>query len=249
MRLEGRTTNDVFLRAICTGYDEIWFGKGGYQQFVADATFDIDLSEYGLEESASSSVSTHHVQVGLRLFMLAHYLLDGHKKRRKPSGQRKVSDGLMISSMGTPEGSPVRAASSIPASSRDPTSLSRAAARSALLHGRIDPADANEATVANPSTSADSAQVSPKAFSPPSLLANAANALPPSPTAAVRPPLRSGVLPPLPSPTPTPRPNKRVCFVDLAARASPKAVRPRRSEPTKVTGAERTGRKLGRKSY
>ncbi|KAG8712090.1 hypothetical protein FRC09_020239 [Ceratobasidium sp. 395] len=229
MRLEGRTTNNVFLKAICTGYDEIWFGKGGYQQFTADTTFDIDLSEYGLEESASPSTTI--------------------KKRRKPSGQRKVSDGLMISSMGTPEGSPVQAASSIPVSLRDPTSLSRAAARSALLHRCIKPADANEATVANPSTSADSAQVSPKAFSPPSLLANAANASPPSPTAPVQPLLRSGVLPLLLSPTPTPRPNKQVCFVDLAARASPKAVKPRRSEPTKVTGAERTGRKLGHKSY
>ncbi|KAG8726077.1 hypothetical protein FRC12_023731 [Ceratobasidium sp. 428] len=126
MRLEGPITNDTYLRAICSGYDEVWFGTGGYKKFVADAVFDIDMSEYRLDEPASPPKAA--------------------KKKRRPSGQRKVSDGLKdglkISSMGPPKGSPVRAASSIPVSQRD-TSLPRAAVRSALLHKRFEPADAS----------------------------------------------------------------------------------------------------------
>ncbi|KAG8682124.1 hypothetical protein FRC09_017003 [Ceratobasidium sp. 395] len=232
MCLEGPITNDTYLRAICSGYDEVWFGTGGYEKFVADTVFDIDMSEYGLDEPASppkaAKKSADRVDN-------ARYVSDGLK------------NGLKISSMGPPKGSPVRAASSIPVSLRD-TSLPRAAVQSALLHKRIEPADASKATTVNPSTPANSSQVSPKSFSPPSLSANATNTSPSSPAAPVRLPPRSGVLPPLLSPSSAPRPLKLECSVDLKS-PSPKAVKPHRLDSTKAAGAERTGKNRQRTSY
>ncbi|KAG8728301.1 hypothetical protein FRC12_021853, partial [Ceratobasidium sp. 428] len=104
------------------------------------------------------------------------------------------------------------------------------------------------ATTVNPSTPANSSQVSLKSFSPPSLSANATNTSPSSPTAPVRLPPQSGVLLPLPSPSPAPCPLKLECYVDLKS-PSPKAVKPRRSDSTKATGAERTGKNRQRTSY